>query len=298
VQADQPLPRRGFLLLAVLMLGWGLNWPFMKISLLEIPLWQYRGISLLVAGVMMLALAYLGGHPLAIARRHWPALAGAAVFNITVWHVFVAYGVIEIPSGQASVIGFTMPVWAVALGAIVLNERLTRRRGAALVLGIGGIAILLSQDFAALGASPLGVGYALVGSLGWAIGTIIVKRVAWGVPILTLAAWQLVIGGLPVAAIAIATEPPAVHQASLAALAAMAYTICIAIVLCYYAWFELVRIFPASVASIGTLSVPAVAMASGAIVLSEPLGWREGTALILVCGALALVLIQPRPAAE
>ena len=46
------LPPLGLFLLAVISLGWGAHWPIMKIALSEIPLWQYRSIVCIAAGLI------------------------------------------------------------------------------------------------------------------------------------------------------------------------------------------------------------------------------------------------------
>jgi drug/metabolite transporter (DMT)-like permease len=55
-----------------------------------------------------------------------------------------------------------------------------------------------------------------------------------------------------------------------------------------------VNLFPASVASIGTLAIPVIGVLSSAVVLGEPVGFGEIAALILVVTALAIVMVKPR----
>lgn len=290
------LPRLGYLLLAALSVGWGVNWALMKVSLLEIPLWQYRAVTVAVAGVATLVLARLNRDSIAVPRGEWLALAAASIFNVALWHVLTAYGILMMASGQVSLISFTMPVWASIMGAFVLREALTRRHIMALVLGAGGIAALVARDPAAIGASPMGGMFGLLAALSWAAGTVLVKRVAWTIPILTLVGWQLLISFLPLGVIALATEPIIIHEASAKALGATAYSTFVALVICYYFWFKLVSIFPANIASVGTLLTPVVAFLAGWAVFAEPLGWRELVAVVLVLSALTLVLLQRTPA--
>lgn len=290
--------RLGLVLLVGLSTGWGFNWPALKIALAEIPLWQFRGVTILIAAACLLALARVAGQRIAVPRDQWTILLLASLINITSWHVLVAYGVRMSPyAGQASILAFTMPVWAALLGVVFLKERMTWRRGLSLVLGCGAIALLLAQDVAALGASPLGAILVLLAAFSWAIGTLILKHVSWRLQSLALAGWQLLIGAVPVVIIALATERFTMHQASVAALTASAYLTAIPLVFCYYAWFRVVTIFPTSIASIGTLMVPVIALFSSALVLGDPIGWRQLAALLLVVTALALVLIQPKGSA-
>lgn len=287
--------RLGLLLLLGLSMGWGFNWPALKIALTEIPLWQFRAVTILIAAACLLALARLAGQRIAVPRGQWPMLLLASLLNITSWHVLVAYGVQMSPyAGQASILAFTMPMWAALLGVVFLKERMTWRRGLSLLLGGGAIALLLAQDVDALGASPLGAVLILLAALSWAIGTLILKQVPWRLQSLALAGWQLLIGSVPVVVIALATERFTMHQASVAALTASAYLTAIPLIFCYYAWFRVVTIFPTGIASIGTLMVPVIALFSSALVLGDPVGWRELTALLLVVTALALVLIHPQ----
>jgi drug/metabolite transporter (DMT)-like permease len=57
-------------------------------------------------------------------------------------------------------------------------------------------------------------------------------------------------------------------------------------------WFSIVRIMPATVASIGALVIPVIGVFAGAIMLAEPLTWREFVAMGLVLTAVGLVIFQ------
>lgn len=293
------LPQRhvGAVLLVSVALGWGLNWPAMKIIVGEVPPWQFRGVTGIVCAALMFALAALLRNRLAIPRRQWGALAAAAFFNVTSWFVLVAYGVKLMQSGHAAIIAFTMPIWAAVIGAVYFGERMGSQRLVSLALGVGGIVVLLSHDFGVLGSSTWGALITLLAAFNWAIGVHIQKRVRWHVEPLALAAWQIGLGIVPICIIAAFAEPFVYHQASLAVFGASAYVSVIALAYCYFAWFHVVRIFPAQVSAIGSLLVPIVGASSAALFLGEPFGWREIVALALVVGAVALVLFQPQPAA-
>ena len=121
-------PWFAYALLASLGLFWGLNWPGMKIALNELPVWWFRAMSVGVgaAGLLIISWASTG--------RFWPRrgelgpLLICAVFNILGWHLFTGYGVSLMEAGRASIIAFTMPVWASLLAVWLLGEALTRHR--------------------------------------------------------------------------------------------------------------------------------------------------------------------------
>jgi drug/metabolite transporter (DMT)-like permease len=290
---DQPLPRLGWVLLGAITVFWGTNWVALKIALSEIPVWQYRALTCGVGGLALLGLALAGGHSVRVPRKAWRPLALGALFNVTGWTVLSGFGVRLLGSGEASVASYTMPVWATLLGVFVLGERLTARILAALGLSVVGIMALLSNSLEALGAAPLGVFLMLSASVSWATGTIVLKRVAWPMPVIAVVGWQLLIGACPILLVAVMSEPYRLDQASATALWALVYTLLLPLTFCYYAWYKVVSLFPASIASIGTVLIPVVAVLSGALVLGEPVGWREITALLAVASAIGLVLFEP-----
>jgi drug/metabolite transporter (DMT)-like permease len=289
--------RTGLAFLAALAIAWGCNMPMIKIVALEVPVWQFRAVTGLVAGGATLALARLFGEKLGVPRRCWAALGAAALFNMTSWYVLATYGVLLIGSGHTAILGYTMPLFQAALAAYFLGERFGARHATALALGALAVLVLASQDFTALGASPLGLALVLVGAANWAIGTTIQKRVAWPMGPLTLVGWQVVLGTLPMVPVALVLEDFVYHRASLAAFAASAYLAFVAQILAYYLWFRILEILPSNVASVGVLMVPVIGALSSAWLLGEPFGWREAAALAAVVGAVYLVLVRAERAA-
>lgn len=279
--------------LVLLWLVWGTSWPAMRTVFLEMPVWQFRAITCLLGGGALLAMAKLAGGPVRLARGDWLPLLLASVFNMTIWHVTSGYGLTMIGAGHAAVVCYTLPVWTALLSAFFLKERLTPRVFAGLALGMGGVAVLASHDFTALGANPLGLAFVLAAAVSWGIGTVLIKRRAWSAGMNALAGWQLLMAAAPIGVIALATERFTLHQASNAAILSAFYILFFGVILGYALWFKVVSLFSATVASIGSLVTPVIGMASSAVFLDEPVGWRELAALALVLSAVALVVFRP-----
>jgi drug/metabolite transporter (DMT)-like permease len=289
-----PLPRLGWFLLAMVTVTWGFNWTSVKIGLQEIPIWQFRGSTCLVGGLSLLVAAWLSGQRIAVPPILWRLLVLGALLNVTGWNMLAAYGVRAIPSGEAALLAYTMPIWATVLGILILGERFTWRIGAALLLGLTGIAILLSNGFSSMGRSPAGIAALLGAAFSWALGTVMQKRIVWPVPVMALAGWQLTIGAVPMILMA-TTEPFVIPHASPLGLATLGYSWLFGMTLGYYAWFKIVSIFPAGIAAIGTIAVPVLGALSGVLVLGEPYGWRQLVALLAVTVSLSLVLTGGAP---
>ena len=288
------LPPLGFLLLAGLTLFWGGNWPAMKIVLGEIPVWPFRSMCLIAGGVALLTISRLSGRSIRVPTSEIRPLLICVVFNILGWHLLSGYGVTMIEAGRASIIAFTMPVWATLFSRFLLGEALTAAKLWGIALGVAGLAVLIGPDLSSLGAAPLGAALMLGAAISWALGTVVMKRFLWTIPVATLAGWQLLIGAVPITLGALAFEEyPDLTALSTPALLSLAYVLAVAMVFCHWAWFTVVRLFPAAMAAIGTLAIPIVGVLSSALLLGEPIGSRELAALALVCAALAVVLVLP-----
>ena len=286
--------RIGILLLMSLALFWGVNWPAIKLSVTDVPVWTYRTICLLTGGLGLLGICRLAGISIVVPRNEWRALGVAGLFNITGWHLLSALGVSHMGGGKASIVAFTMPLWAALVSALWLKERITALTTVALAVGFMGLVVLMAPDWRAISAQPLGPIFMLGAALSWAIGTVALKRSTFTIPTASLAGWQMLLGGVPIYMGALVLDrgfDPA--QVGNSAWIAVLYSALIPMIYCHWAWFRVVQIYPAVVAAIGTLAIPVVGVISSAVVGGEAIGWSEVASLTLVLASLVLVLIVP-----
>lgn len=272
---------------------WGLNWPAMKVVVGAIDPWTFRTVVLLLAAATLFALARALGQPIALPRHLRLAILVPAA-TVTGWHIFSAYGLTLIGGGRAVIVAFTMPFWTMLLSLWWLDERPTRRRLAALAMGMAGLALLLVDEGAAVAAAPLGVLFMLAAAISWATGTVAVKAKDWRVSPLVLTAWQLALGAVPIAAVWL-WRGASFDAAALSPWAwfAFAYTTFVAMVFCFYSYIRFVTILPATVAAIGVMAIPAVGLAGSAVLLGEPIRPVDLAALALVVGGQALATLGP-----
>jgi drug/metabolite transporter (DMT)-like permease len=291
-------PLGGVLLLAVLTVLWGSTWPALKVALRELDPWTFRTVCLVVGGGGLLMLARAGGQSLRVPRaERWP-LAVVALFNITAWHLCSAYGIMLVQAGRAAIIAYTMPLWTVVFSRLMVGERITRSRLAALSLGLAGLTALVLPEAPAIWNAPAGTLFMLGAAVSWAIGTVLTKERRWTMPTTALTGWQLVLGAVPIAlgaALRLAKEGDAgllsqLTSLSTTALFGTAYSTFIGAIFCHWAWFRLVGILPASVAAMGTLGIPIVGLFTSALVLGEAVGPAELTALVLVVSGLGILI--------
>jgi drug/metabolite transporter (DMT)-like permease len=296
--AEPGIGRAGSLALLVAMsLVWGLNWPAMKIVVGELPVATFRVLCLWFAGPALLLIAAQGGERIRVPGPLRGKLVVASFFNMFGWSLLSAIGLTMVEAGRAGILAYTMPVWAAILARFWLGERLTRRRLLGLACGMAGIAVLLVPDLARLGAAPLGSLLVLLAAITWAIGTVYIKRVDWGMSMAQLTGWQQVLSGLPFAVAALLLDPPgALFQMSFHGLLVLLYVLTLPMIFANWIWMVLLDRLPASVAGLSTLAIPVVGVLSGALLLGERVGLGEAAALVLVVAALALVLAPERRA--
>ena len=283
-----------YLLLAALSLFWGLNWPGMKIIVSEVTVWWFRALCLVGGGVILMTLSALSGNRCRLRRGELKPVMLCGSFAILGWMVCSAYGVSLMPAGRASIIAFTMPLWASLAAHFVLGERFTASKALGLMLGLTGLAVLIGPDLLILQRAPVGALFMLAAAVSWAIGTILVKHIDWQLPTLSNIAWQVLLSAVPVTLIAMATEPfPSLYSLSTRATIAFAYIILFPMSFCQWAYFKSIGLLPASIAAIGTLMVPVIGVYSSHLILGEPIGVGDIIALLLVVSALCLVLLVP-----
>lgn len=290
--ASATVPRRALFLLIALTIVWGTNWPLFPLAVREVSVWTFRGIAMLGSGAALLLFARMRGIPLAIPRRYWNTVLLATFFYLVIWNVASTYAAVLIPSGQAAVLGFTMPLWGALIAWAVLGERLNARLLLAVVLGGVGVTLLMVPSFQAYAEAPLGLATGLLSAIGWAIGTLILKRGNVQVPVLVLTGWQLVLGSIPIGIVALAIADGPWFMPSWQSILVIAWIALIPMCIGNVCWFAIVGLLPANIAGLSSVMVPVVAMVSGAIVHGEPLGMLQLVSMVSCVAALVLVLGQ------
>ncbi len=203
-----------------------------------------------------------------------PWLALAAFTNVFAWMGFSALCLRWLDVSEGVLLVFTMPIWASLFAWALLGTRPMARGFAALALGLAGVTVLLGAGGAAFGGDkPLGIAFALGAAVLFALGAVL-NRKALPVPPIALTAWQVGLGCLPMVAIGLVIERPAVSALSTAGFWAMAYMTIVPMGVCYLTWFAALRRLPPAAASTSMLLVPLTGIISAALLLGDP--WVRG----------------------
>ncbi len=277
------------LTLVLVTIIWGLNWPSARFGLQDFSPWLFRTISFGAGALILLGVARSRGISLAIergaARRH---LAAAGLLSIGGFGIFAAFAQLATTTSRTAICAYTMPIWATLLARIFLGERLDARRGAALLLGIAGLAVLFRPLLA--NGVPLGALYALGSAISWAAGTVILKGARIEAHPIAITAWQLVAGTIAVAIGLVIDGGTVSSDIHITSIAGMLYSTFIGTALAYLLWFQAIARLPASTAGLGTLLVPVIGVLAAMLLLGDrPTGDDLiGFALIFVAALCAL----------
>ncbi|TXH35578.1 MAG: DMT family transporter [Rhodospirillaceae bacterium] len=287
----------GIIVLCFVTLIWGVNWPVTKIAVMEIPVWTFRAISLLVGGFGLLFVCALSGSSLRLAKQEIRPILLVTFFNVVAWQLCSAFGLFFLPSGRASILALTMPLWAALLSVPILGERLTLATTASLFLGLVALGAMVIPQFSAIIAHPIGIVLMLAAAVSWALGTVLFKYFRWTSSTALLTGWQLLLGGIPVLIGALIMDRSFEMRAvSSAAWLATAYTSTAAMIFCQWGWLRVVTMFPTAIAGLGIVAIPAVGVISGALLLDEPVTGDVFISLIATMLALIVVVTKPRKA--
>jgi len=224
-----------------------------------------------------------------VPAKMWPRLILASLLNVTGWMVLMGLALTWLPASETALIAYTMPVWASLLAWPVLGERPTLLRTIGLVLAFAGLASIMGGNGLTATAAKLpGILMALTGAFGFALGTVLAKRLPIHLPATSVAAWQIGIGCLPIALVGFCIETTQWDRITPLGWWLLAYAVVIQFCVAYLSWFAALARLPASVAAIGTMAVPVIGVAVSAVALHEPLGAGQIAALVLTLGAVTL----------
>jgi drug/metabolite transporter (DMT)-like permease len=289
------LSRKDLVLLALLTLFWGLNWPVMKIGVRDFPPLTFRTISMLGGLAVIWLAARAQGASLAIPAGARMTVIRLAIPNMLIWHSMIIIGVKLLSSGRAAILGYTMPAWAVLSGLIFFGDRISRSALVGIALAMSGALLLLSSEFSRLSGQPVGTVLALIAAAGWGFGTVLMKRTQLDMPTISLTFWMLSFTTAIMAMLALIFEYPAIRMPHPIEWAAIIYNSAIIFGFAHVVWFRLARILPPVASSLSVMFIPVLGTFSGAWILGEVPHWQDYAAMLLILGAMSTVLFKPRP---
>jgi drug/metabolite transporter (DMT)-like permease len=286
----QTLTRRQLVILVLLTIVWGINWPIMKLGVTDFPPLTFRAMSL-VLGVPVLGLALVAMKvPFRVPRESWRELLWLALVNMIIWHSLIIIAVKSLSSGRAAILGYSMPIFSAVLGALFFSDKLSSRAWGGVAAAALGVVLLLWHEITNLAGRPLGVLLALLAAAIWALGTQTLRRTRIPVPTLALSFWMTVLTAVVLALLSVLFERSQWKSPGAPTWAAIVFNAVLIFGYAHAAWFFLARSLPPVASSLSVMFIPVIGVFTGALWLGEVLHWQDWAAVLLMVLAIASVL--------
>lgn len=279
--------------LILLVCIWGSVWPIYKYALEFSPPVLFAAFRSLIAGFLF-SLVLIPMWKQIKLKETWHIYLISGFFNVILFYGFQSIGLKYLPSGLYSVIVYLQPVLVVIFAWAILKEPLTRLKIFGVLLGFLGV-VMVSLEGISGKIAPIGILFALITSIGWAIGTIYVKVKTGVVHALWLVALQNIFGGLCMLVVGLGMEDLGAIQWNWSFIICLLYGAIFGVSFSFVLYFRLIGKGEAGKVSSFTFLVPLIAVLLGTIFLNEPftLSLLVGMFMIL----LSIYLInKPRKA--
>lgn len=191
----------------LLMLAWGSCFIAIKTGLAYFPPLFFAALRALGAGAVLLALAFLLKDPWPQGWKVWLGIISLAVFNTAIAFAGMFLSVGTVGAGIAAVLSNTQPLIVAVPAFFLFGESLGPYRIVGLFVGLLGTSLVVgtTQSFFfsngwSREASMAGVLWALISAAGISVGTLVAKGLSEEKGLIQIAAWQFVLGGVPLIA--------------------------------------------------------------------------------------------------
>lgn len=216
--------------------------------------------------------------------REWASTAVLALFNFALFFPLLIVGVYRLPGGVAAAFGGLQPLLIAVLSWAIVGRR---PRVAETLTGVAaavGVALVVVRPGATF--DLVGLVAATAATVSFAVGVVLTKRIAAAPNRLASTGWQLLIGGVPLAALALIVEgvPPAL---SFANLIGFAYLSLIGTALAFVLWFSGIRRLPTAAPPLLGLAAPLTGVTVGWLVLDQSLNAVQLLGFAVTIGAIA-----------
>lgn len=297
-KADRPTWKT-LLAFAIIYFVWGSTFLAIRVGVHEVPPLLFAAMRFLAAGIVLYIWTVARGEA-SPTRRQWLSACILALLIFVFDYGLLFWAEIRVPSGIAAVMMATIPAF-IALSEVVFlrTQRLTARLAFALLVGIAGVAVLVSRSLnlgsLILGGAPIdtiGAVALIFASLSWSVAAVLNRKLPLPESKVMSAGAQMLAGGVMLTLAAAAFgEFHNFHPSTISrgAWLALLYLIVAGSIVGFTAYVWLIH--HESPTKVGTYAYvnPVVAVLVGYFLGGEALGIR--TVLGTICVLISVVVI-------
>jgi drug/metabolite transporter (DMT)-like permease len=276
--------------LASVYLIWSSTYYAIRVAVQTVPPFLTAGVRYLAAGLVLLAFAKLRGEKIPDART-WGRSSIVAVLFFVVGNGFVALASQHIGSGIVAVVCATMPLWGAVMMPII-GQRASAREW--IGLGIGFVGVVVLGTGGDLRADPTSTVFLLLAPIGWAFGSLLVKKLDVGRGAMGTS-MQMITGGLATLLVAAARSETLPAHLPTAAIVAIVYLATFGSLIGLTAYNYLLNHARPALAMSYAYVNPVLAVILGAVAGGEHVDWRVAVACALIIPAVIAIVAKPKP---
>ncbi|MBR1363967.1 DMT family transporter [Bradyrhizobium ottawaense] len=287
---DNRIDARDWSLLAVLSVLWGGSFFFNGAALRELPPLTLVFLRVALGAGILLPLLHMLGIGLPKSIVGWKPFVAIGLLNNVIPFSLIVAGQTFIPSGLASILNATTPLFTVVVMAAAGEEALQLRRVAGVALGLAGVIILRGWGLETRPGQGLGILLCLGGAFSYGFAALAARRMLKDAAPLGTATFQLMASTVMMAIVAGVVEQPwRLPVPGLTTWLAVLGLAGLSTALAYIVFFQIIRRSGATNVMLVTLLIPVTAILLGWLVLDEPISMREIAGAIVIGSALLVI---------
>jgi drug/metabolite transporter (DMT)-like permease len=287
---DTSIDARDWTLLGLLSILWGGSFFFNGVVLRELPPFTVVFLRVTLAAIMLLPLLWLYRIRFPTGLSGWKPFIAIGLFNNVLPFSLIVVGQTLIPSGLASILNATTPLFTVVVMTVAGEEKLQARRIAGVIVGLIGVIILHGDGVGLESGQGVGILLCLAAALSYGVSALVARRLPSDVPPLGTATFQMLASAAMMTVVAGVVERP--WQLPLPALSTWLAVIGLAglsTALAYIVFFQILRRSGATNVMLVTLLIPVTAILLGVLVLGEKISLHEIAGALVIASALLLI---------
>lgn len=264
----------------------------MRIGVVDFPPFLFAGIRQTIAGIL------LSGFLMVIKKIELPSASNmarqafAGFLMIAMGNGLVTWAEVYVPSGVAAIICSFMPVWVVLINLTINRSELPNALIVIGVLtGLGGIVLVFSEHIADF-VNPnyqLGIFFIFLSSLGWALGSVMVKRAGQKTNPYLNAGLQMFFGGLWCFIFSFLFDDLTQIRFTNTTVFAIGYLSLVGSITAFMLYTYALTKLPITIASLYAYINPLVAVLLGWLILDEKLNFKIAIAIVVTVVGIYLV---------
>ncbi len=287
------MSRADWAILLILSVLWGGSFFFIGIAIHSVAPLTLVLLRVSLASALLWVWRLIRREPLALPAGAIPALFLLALLNNALPFILFAFAQRTIPSGLASILNATTPIWAVIVAHVFTqDERMTPAKIAGVLLGFAGVAVMIGADLLGqIGTNVAAQLACLVATFSYALAGVWGRRFrAMGVPPVAVATGSLSAAAILLLPLVLVFEPPwqsfAPTPRAWMALTGLAF---FSTAIAYILYFKLLASAGATNSLLVTFLIPVTAILLGTFILGESLAPRHFAGMALIAMGLAAI---------